>query len=122
MDKHLCNGWKSDHDLQMFSEGFPNSYYLALFTKLTAKDGSNVGVSISIVDKKYQQEFISIKPILDGSIFEFIETKSYIVRINYCVRNCMFKDCNDCENKYVELMPTLLKEIKNYFMTNYKKL
>lgn len=97
LDKHLSNGWTSYHNLQLFAEDLPNSYYMALYTKLTGKDGNNVGVSISIVEKKYKQKFMAIKPIRDGSIFEFIETTNYIIRINYCIRNCCLRNVQNAK-------------------------
>jgi hypothetical protein len=122
IDKHLSNGWTSNHNSQIFAEDYPNSYYVALYNKKTEGNGSNTGVSISVVNRKHKEEYIKIKSHREGDIFEFIETKNYIVRINYCNKNCVFKDCNDCQKKYLELLPQLLTDLKGYFNLNYSKL
>ncbi|MFL5730916.1 MAG: hypothetical protein ACJ75J_15615 [Cytophagaceae bacterium] len=122
VSSHLSNDWIATPDSAFIDRNYPGSYYLSLFTKLTDRGGNNVGASIEIINRKYKEKFIKIKPGREGEIFEFIETKSYIIRIDYCVKYCMFKDCSECERKYVQMMPTLISELKKYFTDNYKKL
>lgn len=114
LDQYLSNGWKESYNSpDLFADKFPDSYYIALLTEETENNGTNIGVSILIVPKQYKEQLLKDIPIYEFDIFEFVETKKYIIRINYC---------NQCGQKYSELTPKLLTEIKEYFKANYSKL